>query len=56
MKTYRHLSEEIEQWLRDIKLKCQWFDGRNCTATGIAIRNAHRLQEICANNRIFCLT
>jgi hypothetical protein len=56
MKTYRHLSEEIKEWLRDIKLKCQWFDGRKCTATGIAIRNAHRHQEICANNPKIKLT
>ncbi len=56
MKRYRHLSEEIEEWLRDIKLKCQWFDGRNCTATGIAIRNAHRHQEICGNNPKIKLT
>jgi hypothetical protein len=56
MKRYRHLSEEIEEWLTNIKLKCQWFDGRNCTATGIAIRNAHRHQEICANNPKIKLT
>lgn len=31
-------------------MKCRLFDGRDCTATGIALTNVHRHEEVCANH------
>ena len=50
MRRYFHLSEEIEGWLSQIKLKCGWFDGQICTATAISLRNARHHREVCPNN------
>ncbi len=50
MRKYCHLSEDIDIWLSNIKLKCQWFDGQTCTATAIAIRNVHRHRQVCPNS------
>ncbi len=49
-KSYKHLPHNIEVWLKDIRMKCRWFDGHECTATGIALRNVRRHEQICANN------
>lgn len=46
---YRFLPKEIEEWLNGIKLKCRWFDGNKCSATGIALRKAHRHEGVCPN-------
>ena len=46
----RKLSTYIENWLNEIKVKCRWYDGFDCQATWISLKNVRRHEEICANN------
>jgi len=49
-KSYKHLPRDIEIWLKDTRMKCRWFDGHECTATDITLRNVRRHEQICVNN------
>ena len=44
------LSTYIENWLNEVKVKCRWYDGFDCQATWISLKNVRRHEEICANN------
>ncbi|CAG2117824.1 unnamed protein product, partial [Medioppia subpectinata] len=43
------LAVETHNWLRDVRLKCRWFDGDVCTATAIALSAVHRHEDQCPN-------